>query len=204
MILKGGKFTMKKEDLIALGLDEATAQKVATASGEELKGFIPKTRFDEINDAKKQLDLDIAARDKQLEDLKKSTGDAETLKTTIATLQIQNATDKTNYDAKVKQLQIDNAVEKALLGSKAKNIKAVKALLDLDRAELDGETVKGLGDQIKKLQETDDTKFLFDTAPTKKTFKSIVPGDPKDGLPGADNQPKSLADAVKMHFTNNE
>ena len=34
--------TMKKEDLVKLGLDEETAKKVADASAEELKGFIPR------------------------------------------------------------------------------------------------------------------------------------------------------------------
>lgn len=33
---------MKKEELVKLGLDEETAEKVANASAEELKGFVPK------------------------------------------------------------------------------------------------------------------------------------------------------------------
>jgi len=198
---------MKKEDLIKLGLDEATATKVAEASNEELKGFIPKTRFDEVNDTKKQLEKDIAARDTQLEALKNSTGDVETLKKTITDLQTQNATEKATYDAQVKKLQVDNAVEKSLLAAKAKNTVAVKALLAgfLDKAELDGENIKGLDDAVKKLVESEDTKFLFnvDTKPGKPAFKGINPGEKKDGTPGTE-KPSSLADAVKMHFQSNE
>lgn len=195
---------MKKEELIALGLDEATAIKVEKASTEELKVYIPKVRFDEVNNDKKALELTVKERDTQLETLKTSTGDVETLKKTITTLQTENTTKAAAYEAQLKQLQIDNAVEKALTNAKAKNIKAVKALLDLDKAELDGETVKGLEDQLKKLNSAEDTKFLFDTEtkPDKPTFKGFVPGEKKDGV--TTEAPTSLADAVKMHLAGNE
>jgi len=194
---------MKKEDFIKLGFTEEQAEKAAEASAEELKGFIPKSRFDEVNDSKKQLELDIKTRDEQLEALKKI--DAEGLQAEIEKLQGENKAAKEKYEAELKQLQIDNAVEKALIGAKAKNVKAVKALLDLDKAELDGDSIKGLEDQLKKLQESEDSKFLFDaeTKPNNPKFKGIKPGEKKDGSPG-NEAPTSLADAVKMHFQSNE
>ena len=45
MILKG-LVIMKKEYFMKLGLDEETSKKCETASLEELKSYIPKTRFD--------------------------------------------------------------------------------------------------------------------------------------------------------------
>lgn len=194
---------MKKEDFIKLGFTEEQAEKAAEASAEELKGFIPKSRFDEVNDSKKQLELDIKTRDEQLEALKKI--DAEGLQAEIEKLQGENKAAKEKYEAELKQLQIDNAVEKALIGAKAKNVKAVKALLDLDKAELDGDSIKGLDDQLKKLQESEDSKFLFDaeTKSNNPKFKGIKPGEKKDGSPG-NEAPTSLADAVKMHFQSNE
>ena len=72
---------MKKEDFLKLGLTEEQATKAAEASAEELKGFIPKSRFDEVNEQKKKLEEDIKTRDKQLEELKKL--DAEGLKVQI-------------------------------------------------------------------------------------------------------------------------
>jgi len=191
---------MKKEDLIKLGLDEEIAQKVADAFAEYLKGFIPKSRFDEVNEAKKQLEKDIKTRDEQLEALKKI--DAEGLKAEIEKLQNENKAAKEKYEAELKQLQLNNAVERTLIAAKAKNIKAVKALLDLEKLELDGETVKGLDEQVKKLQESDDSKFLFDIdAKSNKQpqFKGFNPGERKDTLPG-ESQPSSLFEAVKMHF----
>jgi len=195
---------MKKEDFIALGLDEATAEKAAKASAEELKGFIPKTRFDEVNEAKNKLEKDIKARDEQLERLKQSTGDVEALKKQIEDLQKQNAADKANYEAQMTQLKIDNAVNAALTAAKAKNNTAVKALLAdfLAKAELDGDSVKGLDAEIKKLTESEDTKFLFnlDTKPSKPNFRGFVPGEHKEGAPGGGEKPKTLAEAIQMRY----
>jgi hypothetical protein len=193
---------MKKEDFLKLGLTEEQATKAAEASAEELKGFIPKSRFDEVNDTKKKLEEDIKTRDTQLEELKKV--DAAGLQQKITDLQNENKTAKEKFDADLKKLQIDNAVEKALIGAKSKNVKAVKALLDLEKAELDGETIKGLDDQLKKLKEGEDTKFLFDVETKQNTFKGVKPGEKTDKTPGSTEQPKTLADAVKAHFESQE
>jgi len=194
---------MTKEQLMAMGLTEEQANKVM----ESLNGnFVTKARFDEVNTAKKQLETDIKTRDGQLEELKKSTGDAEALKKTITDLQAANAAKDAELAATVKKMQIDNAVDKALLAAKAKNTKAVKALLAefLDKAELDGENIKGLDDEIKKLTEAEDSKFMFDVETKKQTtFKGIKPGEKNDKTPG-EGAPTSLADAVKMHLQSNE
>lgn len=53
---------MKKEEFIALGIREELAEKAAKASKKELERFIPKVRFDEINEARKKLKEDVKAR----------------------------------------------------------------------------------------------------------------------------------------------
>ena len=168
---------MKKEDFIKLGFSEEDAIKAAEASQEELKGFIPKARFDEVNTEKKTLETSLAERNTQLETLKNSTGDVEAMKKQITDLQADNKTKDEAHAAEIKQLKIDAAVSAALTASKAKNEKAVKALLDLEKAELaDDGTIKGLADQIKKLQGADDSKFLFE-AEKKPSFKGAKPGE---------------------------
>lgn len=173
---------MKKEEFVKLGVDEETAGKLEKASQEELKGFIPKTRFDEVNTEKNKLQKDLDDRDKQLENLKNSTGDVEGLKKQIADLQAENKKNDEAHKAEVKQLKIDNAVNAALISAKAKNTTAVKALLkDLDKAEFaDDGTIKGLSDQITALQKSD--SYLFDANTSgKKTLKGAKPGEEKDG-----------------------
>lgn len=188
---------MKKEDLIKLGLDEETAEKVAKASAEELKGYIPKARFDEVNNEKKKLETTVIERDQQLEALKNSTGDVEAMKKQIADLQANNKAKDEAHAAEIKQLKIDAAVSAALTAAKAKNEKAVRALLELDPEKvelLEDGTVKGLDEQIKGLLEADDTKFLFDTETKKTKFKGANPGET------GNEDPDKKIDISKMSY----
>lgn len=153
---------MKKDELIKLGLDEETAEKVAAASAEELKAYVPKSRFDEVNTARKTAEDAVKERDSQIEGLRTSAGSVDELKGQIAALQADNKAKDEQHAAEMKALRIDNAVSSALMKAGALNVKAAKALLDLGGAELaeDG-SVKGLDGQIKALTEAEDSKFLF-------------------------------------------
>lgn len=178
---------MKKEDLVSLGVPEDVAEKVANASAEELKGYVPLSRFNEVNESRKHAEDSVKERDKQIEGLKASAGDADKLKADIERLQKENKDKDTAHAAELKQLRIDNAVETALTIAQAKNLKAAKALLDLTNADLDDTgKVKGLAEQIEKLKGADDSKFLFETVgqPKLKGAKSGEPGvDDGDGKP---------------------
>lgn len=185
---------MKKEELVKLGLSEEDAEKAAKASEEELKGFVPKSRFDEVNEARKHAEESVKERDKQIDGLKASAGDAEKLKQEIEQLQQSNKEKDTNHALEIRKLKLDNAVDSALTAAKAKNVKAVRALLDLDKAELseDG-SVKGLAEQIKKLSEAEDSKFLFESSTTPK-MKGAKTGE--DGIDDNGGKP----DLSKMSY----
>lgn len=170
---------MKKDELLKLGLDEEMAEKVANASQEELRGYIPKARFDEVNNEKKNLETSLKERDTQLENLKNSSSDIEAMKKEIETLQSDNKKKDEAHAAEIKKLKIDTAVSLALSNAKAKNEKAVKALLDIDleKAEFTEEgQLKGLDEQIKNLVKGEDTKFLFEEGSKEVKFKGAVPG----------------------------
>lgn len=173
---------MTKETLMQMGLTEEQATKVM----EGLNGsFVTKARFNEVNTELTKAKAAITERDGQLEALKKSTGDTETLQNQIAQLQADNKKKDEDHAAELKALKIGNAVDLALNGAKAKNNTAVKALLVdfIGKADLaeDG-TVKGLDDEIKKLVEGKDTAFLFEKSGTKfKGAKSAEKGDKDDG-----------------------
>lgn len=146
-----------KEKLIALGFSEEQVVKVLDL----FKGYVPPERFNEVNEAKKNAENAISERDKQLAELKKSAGDNDELKKQIESLQLENKTAKDKFEADLKQMKISNAIDSALTGAGAKNIKAVKALLDLEKIKLDGENVTGIDDQVKMLLSAEDSKFLF-------------------------------------------
>lgn len=167
---------MKKEELMEIGLTEEQAKKVADASLDELKGYVPKTRLDEVIKERDSYKGTLADRDKQLEDLKKSSGDNEELKKQIADMQKTNTEALKAKDDEILNIRKTNAVEKAVSGAKAKNAKAVMALLDLANAELqDDGTVKGLDEQLKKLKESEDTAFLFDAEKPQVKVKGVKP-----------------------------
>lgn len=163
-------------------------------------GFVAKADFNAVNQEKKALADTVKERDKQLEDLKKETGDAKALQEKIEKLQAENKTQKETHDAEMKKLKVDTAVEMALNGAKAKNNVAVRALLNdfLSKAELaeDG-SVKGLADEVKKLTEGEDTSFLFEKASGGKKFKGAKSAEHGDnGGSGGGGEP----DFSKMSY----
>lgn len=195
---------MNKEDLLKLGLTEEQAEKVLSANTEQLKGFIPKARFDEVNNAKKQAEKDLSERDKQLETLKNSTGDVETLKQTIETLQNENKAAMDKYNAELAEIKLAGAVDTALLGADVLNVKAVKALLDMSKIKMDGDVLLGINEQIESLKKAEDSKMLFKAVEVGKqkgpNFAGVKPGEGNTGN-GESNAPKSLADAIMAKFT---
>ncbi|WP_306583856.1 phage scaffolding protein [Fusobacterium ulcerans] len=193
---------MTKEVLMRMGLTEEQATKVLEAHTTAINGkYIPKERFDEVNTKKQQLETSVAERDKQLDDLKKSTGDVEALKTQIQTLQNENKTKEEIYKTELLNLKKNNALDLALTGAKVKNNKAIKALLDGEKIKLkDDGTLEGLADQLEAIKKTD--AYLFE-----ETQTNTKPSIPKGYVPapaapeGTVTTPASLGDAVAAAFT---
>lgn len=180
----------------------------AKVSAEIGKNFVSKADFNQVNTAKKKAEDDLKARDMQLEELTKSTGDAAALKEQIAALQTQNAEAKKTYEAELARVRLDGAVEAALTAAGAKNNTAVKALLAdfLKDAKLDESgAVKGLAAELKTMAETDATSFLFNTADNRgqQQFKGMQPGNPGGTTPpaGTDTYETRLAEARKTGNT---
>lgn len=180
---------MTRKQLEDLGLTKEQADAVIKINGEDIENAKSGTAAD-VKNLQTEVDglkTQVADRDKQLEDLKASAGDNADLKKQIEDLQTENQTAKENHESELNRLKVDFAVEKALTGAKAKNIKAVKALLDLDDPKLDKEgNVKGLAEQIEKLTTGDDTKFLFEAKKQQKTqLKGFQPGATGVDKPGS-------------------
>jgi len=173
---------MKKEDFTAAGVTEELAQKLAELSAEELKGYVPKERFNEVNEAKKNAEALVKERDGQIETLKASSGDNETMKKQIEDLQAANKEAADKYAADLKQLRLDNAVDKAITAANGKNAKAIRALLDLEKVEvLEDGTTKGLTEQLEALAKAEDSSMLFGSSTPR--VKGMVPGN-GNGTPG--------------------
>lgn len=171
---------MTKEQLITLGVSEELATKIAGESKKELEGYIEKSRYSELEAEKNQLTESQKTLTKQLEEVKKNSGDNAELKKQIEEMQNINKAKEKEYTDNLVKIKLDNAVEIALMSSGAKNSKAVKALLNLEKAVLgeDGK-ITGLEEQIKALKTAEDSSFLF--AETPKVKGANPAGNPSKG-----------------------
>lgn len=185
---------MEKDRLMELGAEEALAEKIEAELTEEMKGYVPKARFDEVIAQKNQAEDTVKTYKDQLDALKESEGASEALKQQVADLQRQNAEAEQAHAQEMHRLRLDNAVDIALTNAKALNNRAARALLDLENAKLDKDgNVIGLAEQIKALSEAEDTKFLFGSAAPK--LKGAKLGEGADrGEHGADLSKMSYAE----------
>ncbi len=163
---------MNKEELLSLGLTEEQAEKVLA----------------EITELQKSL----KERDKQLEELKKASGDNAELQKQITALQQQNAEQAKAHKAELAQLKLDNAIDNALTAAGAKNLKAVRALLDMEKLQMgeDGK-LQGWPEQLEALQKSDG--YLFAEA-QQPTFRGFQPAASSDGVPAGQ------VDTSKMNY----
>lgn len=143
---------MNKEQLIEMGLTEEQAEKVLAAYKEDLKNFIPKTRFDEVNETKKELEQQIKERDKQLKELQEKAKGNEELEKTIKELQEANKATKEQYEAKIRDMTISAAIQSKLTDVKYPDLLLTK----FDKSKItiaDDGTILGIDEQLSILKE---------------------------------------------------
>lgn len=159
------------------------------------ENFVSKTDFNTKNEAVKTLEKQVSERDEQLETLKNSKEDTETLKATIESLQKENKTNAEQYQADLKAMTLDTAIKLAIAG-KVHDENLVTGLFNKE-ALIVGEdgNIIGLDEQLKGLQK--DKGFLFKEA-----------GDPDDSNAGGidfkfgagKNEPKLTEQALNEAF----
>ena len=167
---------MTIEEYIALLNLDGEAKKKATESLKNLlkDSYVEKTKFDEAAAAKSNLETQIKERDKQLETLKKKSGDKEKLEATIKQIQEDNKSAKTKYETDLKNLRIDSAVKLKLSGT-AQDVDIVTGLIDKTKLIVsDDGTVAGLDEQINPLKQS--KPFLFKN--DKQSYEPKVGGNP--------------------------
>lgn len=175
---------MKKEDLIALGVDEETAKSIMALHGKTVTQLNAQvaTLEGERDTAQQQL----ASNQTELDTLKESAKGNETLTAQLADLQAKFDEAKTNSESTIATLKKESAIELALTKAGARNVKAAKALLDADKLEVGEEGVKGLDEQLEAIKKDND--YLFQAAETDKP-QIVAGGNPSN--PEVDNDPFS-------------
>jgi len=144
-------------------------KKVSSEIGKE---FVSRTDFNAANEAKKAAESQVTDRDKQLETLKKSTGDAAELQKQIDALQETNKQAKAQYDSDLAAAKLSAALDLGIT-------KAVKE---------DG-TVDGLDTALETLKGSDG--YLFTQEETKPQGNGFQTGTQTPDAP----ETKAVADA---------
>lgn len=122
--------------------------------------YVPKARFNEVNEEKNTLKKTVTERDGQLEELKKASGNSEELKKQIETLQESNKKSVADYEEQLKTLRLSTAIKLAI--TDAQDVDIVESLIKKDQLVYgeDGK-VAGLSEQVKTLKK--EKPFLFKT-----------------------------------------
>ena len=193
----------KLKEIISEDVFKALPEEVRTKYAEvdlvDASGYVPKAKYDQEVEAGKGLKEQLGDRDKQLDDFKKSLGGktVEEITKELSTLQETNKTAADDFAKQLADQSKNFALEIALRDAGARNSKAVLGLLNLNEVSLDGETLKGLDDQLGALKKSD--AYLFDDQPPAGGSGSLrnPPRDPNT-KPAAPSFGKQIAEqAVK-------
>lgn len=175
--------------LKSLNLDNEILNKILNKYNSDLENI-----NNSKNELEKKLEFsqsEIKTRDNQLKELSKI--DIDDLKSKIKLFEEENKELIEKHSSEIRSLKIDSAIEKALILNNAKNIKMGKALLDLNKIQIDEKgNITGLDEQIKNILKDDSTSFLFD----KKEI-SLTGAKPVEY---ADKEVKISVDPNKMSY----
>lgn len=186
MAIKGLEDLLKKYkngELNESQFEESLGKELATE-------YIPKAKFNEVNEAKKLAEANLTNANKTLEELKGKSDLSDEYKKQIEKLTADNAKAQEDFKAQMNRLRLDTAIENGLREAKARNTKATRALLDESKFTVseDG-TVGGLKEQIEAIAK--ENAFLFE-APDPSAG-----GKPSWGSPNGSPQGGSGADSLQ-------
>lgn len=183
---------IEDKDIIDKIMDENSAD-IGRAKGE----------LQTYKDKVSELEGQLATKDTTIAELNKKVGDTDALNQQIAQL----TTDKTNLtnelNTKVSQIQKTHAIEGGIRDAKGKNIKAIMALLDMDKITYENDTLSGLTEQLTALASAEDSSMLFgdtQTPPSGTRFNN----PPTGGNGGTPPTSKTFAESIAKALGGNQ
>lgn len=108
-----------------------------------------------------ELESDIKTKDSKIAELEKSVGDTQILNEEIEKLKGEKTQLETDLNTKVTSIQKTHSIENKIRDEKGKNVKAIMALLDMDKITFENNQLGGLDDQLATLKEASDSAMLF-------------------------------------------
>lgn len=177
---------MKREFLKELGLTDEQIDKIMAENGKDIenaKGDLAEketeleTKTKEVESLQGQLDT----ANKEIESYKEM--DIESIKAAADDYKIKYETAKEDAEKEIESLKFEHSLESALNKAGAKNVKAAKALLDIEDLRASKNIDSDLESAITTLKESDD--YLFGEVEPTGTGGSL--GNGGKGKPGEIN-----------------
>lgn len=193
---------MTLESLTAAGISQEQAQEILNAHKASISGnFIPKARFDEVNNQLSSANNQIKERDTQIAGLKKFEGDATAFQQKITELENANKAKDAEMAAALLKERKQSAMRLQLNG-KAHDVDMVLNQIDIEKVTFDKDgNLSGFEEQLKPLKESKKFLFVEETEPKPnplagmKIFGTTPPdgGTPPEKIDTPDAFGKALA-----------
>ena len=145
---------------------ETDNQKIEQKIVEKLKSdYVAKSDYDVVVQTKQALEGQIQQRDTDIQALKESAKDNADLQAEYQKLEKKYKADTANLQKQYLESRKNSAVDIAIMQAKGRNLKAIKALIDMEKVTLkeDG-SIDGL--DLDALKQSDG--YLFDVETTKR------------------------------------
>lgn len=176
---------LSKEKLLEMRIAEDLADKILEDVN---KDYVPSYRYKEVKDSLESLNSEISKRDKQIDGLKKLSGNKEELEAEINSLKEANKKAKEEAEENLKAIRKDNAITEYLYNQRVNNVGVLKKLLNNQDIKYEDEKLIGIDEQMKALREDNSLKSLFANNDLRGANPNIA-GDNRE-------KPKGLFDAV--------
>lgn len=189
---------MKRDFLKNLGIeDKDVIDKILDENSSDIGRA--KGELQTYKDKVTELEKDISTKDTRISELEKANEEVTTLKDQVTTLQADKTKLQGDLDTKLTTLQKNHAIENSVRDAKAKNVKAVMALLDMEKITYADGKLDGLSTQLESLTKDEGTSFLFGEAGNPS---GTQPGNPS----GGNNNPptaKTFSEAIANALNKN-
>lgn len=151
---------MKREFLKSLGIeDKELIDKILDENSSDIGRA--KGELQTYKDKVTELEGQITTKDSKIAELEKSAGDVKALNDEITQLKADKTKLESDLSTEVTKLQKTHAIENGVRDAKAKNVKAVIALLDLEKITYADGKLEGLSEQLDTLSKDESSSFMF-------------------------------------------
>lgn len=169
----------KLKEVLGEELYSQVTEKIGDKKVDFLDNYIPKSRFDELNEKKKVNEEKVQSYEKQLNEVKKSMSDNEEFKTKYAQLESKFNDEIKNKDSELANVKKRFLVKEALVAAGGKHPNLLIKEIDFNKLNIENDKIVGINDIVDELK-TNYTDLFVEKVNTSTTDKKKTKTDSSD------------------------